>query len=104
MKAMKAVGWIENGEVRWLRQDQPAENTTLYVEVPEPVEDREPIGYTLEPIYEIRKGAIATAAFILCSSCRAPISGHGGPRYNAICLKCADHLDFTNQLKGNQNV
>ena len=44
---MKAVGWIENGEVRWLRQDQPAENTTLFVEVPEEPKDREPIGYRL---------------------------------------------------------
>ena len=95
---MKAVGWIENGEVRWLRQDQPAENTTLFVEVPEPVEDREPIGYTLEPIYAPRKGMIATAAFILCSSCRGAISSMGGPRYNAVCLKCLDKLDVFNKL------
>jgi hypothetical protein len=101
---MKAVGRVNtDGSMEWLGE-QPAADTMLFKYVPEPPEDREPIGYTLEPIYEIRKGAIATAAFILCSSCRAPISGHGGPRYNAICLKCADHLDFTNQLKGNQNV
>ena len=96
---MKAVGWIENGEVRWLRQDQPAENTTLFVEVPEPVEDREPIGYTLEPIYETRRGMIATAAFILCSSCRGAISSMGGPKYNALCLRCIDKLDIFNKLK-----
>jgi hypothetical protein len=98
---MKAVGWIENGEVRWLRQDQPAENTTLFVETPQVVEDREPIGYTLEPIYAVRKGQIATAAFILCHSCNTAISGSGGPRYNAVCLKCAEHLNFTNLIKGN---
>jgi hypothetical protein len=96
---MKAVGWIENGEVRWLRQDQPAENTTLFVEVPEPVEDREPIGYTLEPIYEPRRGTIVTQAFVLCSSCGGAISGSGGPRYNAICLKCIERLDLLNKLK-----
>ena len=95
---MKAVGWIENGAVSWLRQDQPAEGTTLYMEVPEPPEDREPVGYTLEPIYAPRKGYIATAAFILCSSCRSAISSHGGPRYNALCLRCVDKLDVFNKL------
>ena len=97
---MKAVGWIENGEVRWLRQDQPAENTTLFVEVPEVAEDREPIGYTLEPIYAARRDTIVTQAFILCHSCNDAISSTGGPRYNAICLKCAEHLNFTNLIKG----
>ena len=95
---MKAVGWIENGAVRWLRQDQPAENTTLFVEVPKIEEDREPIGYELKPIYETRRGMIVTQAFILCSSCGSAISGHGGPRYNALCLKCIDKLDVFNKL------
>ena len=95
---MKAVGWIENGEVRWVRQDQPAENTTLFVEVPEPPEDREPIGYRLEPIYATRKGFVATTAFILCSSCGGAISSSGGPGYNSLCLKCLDKLDVFNKL------
>ena len=95
---MKAVGWIENGEVRWLKQDQPAENTTLFVEVPEPPEDREPIGYKLEPIYATRRGYIATQAFILCSSCGGAISSTGGPGYNSLCLKCLDKLDVFNKL------
>ena len=99
---MKAVGWIENGEVRWLRQDQPAELTTLFVETPpESTEDRDIIGYTLEPIYESRRGVVVTQAFILCHSCDAAISATGGPRYNAVCLKCAEHLNFTNLVKGN---
>jgi hypothetical protein len=102
MKA-KAVGWIEGDEVKWLRDRKPNDGVTLYVETPLEVEDREPIGYTLEPIYATRKGSIATAAFILCSSCNAAISGSGGPRYNAICLKCAEHLDFTNLIKGKSN-
>lgn len=97
---MKAVGWIENGEVRWLRQDQPAENTTLFVEVPEPPEDCEPIGYELQPIYAPRRGQVATAAFILCSSCGGAVSSSGGPRYNALCLKCIDKLDVFNKLIG----
>ena len=95
---MKAVGWIENGEVRWLRQDQPAEGTTLFVEVPKLVEDREPIGYVLEPIYEPRRGTIVTQAFILCSSCGGAISGTGGPRYNSLCLRCIDTLAVFNKL------
>ncbi len=95
---MKAVGWIENGEVRWLKQDQPAEGTTLFVEVPKEPEDREPIGYTLEPIYEPRYGTIVTQAFILCSSCNDVMAGNGGPRYNALCLNCIEKLDVFNKL------
>lgn len=99
---MKAVGWIENGEVRWLRQDQPAERTTLFVETPaESTEGRAIIGYALEPIYETKRGTIVTQAFILCHSCNSAISGTGGPRYNAVCLKCAEHLNFVNLVKGN---
>lgn len=95
---MKAVGWIENGGVRWLRQDQPAEGTTLFVETPVEPEDREPIGYELQPIYAPRKGYVATAAFILCSSCGGAVSASGGPRYNALCLRCVDKLDVFNKL------
>ena len=96
---MKAVGWIENGEVRWLRQDQPAEGTTLFVEVPKVQEDREPIGYTLEPIYATKRGYVTTQAFILCTSCNGAISSNGGPRYNSVCLKCIEQLDLVNKLK-----
>lgn len=97
---MKAVGWVEeDGSVHWLGNRVPAKDTTLYVEVPESVEDRgPPIGYTLEPIYELRKGYVATAAFVLCSSCRGAISSHGGPKYNALCLTCLDKLDVFNRL------
>lgn len=95
---MKAVGWIENGEVRWLRQDQPPENTTLFVEVPEESEMRETIGYTLEPIYATKKGYITTQAFILCTSCGGAVSSNGGPKYNALCLRCIEKLDLFNKL------
>jgi hypothetical protein len=96
---MKAVGWIENGEVRWLKQDQPAENTTLFVEEPVvAIDDGDPIGYTLEPIYATKRGYITTQAFILCTSCGGAISSNGGPRYNSLCLKCIDKLDVFNKL------
>lgn len=61
-------------------------------------EERKIIGYTLEPIYETPKGAIVTQAFILCASCGGAVSGHGGPRYNALCLNCIDKLDIFNKL------
>ena len=63
--------------------------------------DRNIIGYTLEPIYETARGAVVTQAFIMCHSCDAAISVNGGPRYNAICVKCAEHLNFINLVKGN---
>ena len=97
---MKAVGWLEGGEIRWLGNQKPANDVTLFVEVPQEPETREPIGYTLEPVYAARKGFVVTQAFILCHSCNAAISSTGGPRYNAICLKCAEHLNFTNLIKG----
>ena len=63
-------------------------------------QERQVIGYTLEPIYESPKGAIVTHAFILCSSCGSAISTHSGPRYNALCLKCVEKLDVFNKLSG----
>lgn len=95
---MKPAGQIENGEVRWLRQNQPAEGTILFVEEPTVPEDREPIGYTLQPIYSPRQGMMVTQAFVLCSSCRSAISATGGPKYNAVCLTCLDKLDVFNRL------
>ena len=62
-------------------------------------EDLPVIGYTMEPIYRTAKCAITTHAFILCASCGSAISGSGGPRYNAVCLKCIEQLDLINKLK-----
>ena len=61
-------------------------------------EERKVLGYTLEPIYETPPGYITTHAFILCSSCGSAISASGGPKYNAVCLKCLDKLDVFNKL------
>ena len=98
---MKAVGWIEeDGSVHWLGNRVPVKDTTLFVEtpLPDPAELGDPIGYTLEPIYDVRKGHIATAAFVVCSSCRGAISSMGGPKYNALCLRCLDKLAVFNEL------
>lgn len=51
------------------------------------------IGYTereegFYELYEIPKGYIVTAAFILCKYCRGAIASMGGPRYDAVCLTC----------------
>lgn len=62
-------------------------------------EERRILGYTLEPILETPPGYITTHAFILCASCGGAVAGHGGPRYNAVCLKCIDQLDLLNKLK-----
>ena len=98
---MKAVGWIEGDSVKWLGDKQPDTRTTLFVETPpESTEDRAVIGYTLEPIYETNRGMIVTQAFILCHSCGDAVSSTGGPRYNTVCLKCAEHLNFTDLIKG----
>lgn len=61
-------------------------------------EERKIIGYTLEPIYEKPRGEITTHAFVLCSSCGGAVSASGGPRYNALCLKCVDKLAVFNKL------
>lgn len=58
-----------------------------------------PIGYTLTPLYPIQSGFIATQAFIMCCSCSTAVASSGGPRYNVICLKCADHLGTLGGLK-----
>jgi hypothetical protein len=36
------------------------------------------------------RGYIYTAAFIMCCKCNAPISGHGGPAFGAVCVPCHD--------------
>lgn len=96
---MKAVGWTnKDGSVHWLLAP-PTEDTTLFVQVPKVEEDLgEPIGYTLEPIYAPRRGYVTTQAFVLCSSCGGAVSSTGGPRYNALCLRCIDKLAVFNKL------
>ncbi len=40
------------------------------------------------PLYDSPPGSIVTQAFILCKRCSHTISGHGGPKYDAVCLEC----------------
>lgn len=46
----------------------------------------EVLGYQIVPIRKPK--GVASAAFISCCKCSAPISSMGGPRENAYCLKC----------------
>ena len=48
------------------------------------------LGYSADgvPIYEVPRGSITTAAFILCSECNAAIRSMGGPLYGALCVPC----------------
>lgn len=45
------------------------------------------------PIYKSKPGGIVTRAFILCKYCNAAISGHGGPKHDAVCIPCFDTPD-----------
>ena len=50
------------------------------------------VGYTITPIIQ-PEGYVYTQAFILCYRCKAPVSSHGGPMYNAICIKCFNEIN-----------
>lgn len=68
------------------------------------INDQDPIGYEQVgekwvPIVQPSKGYIYTAAVIFCRNCKDVISGMGGPRYNSVCLKCADVLNVKDHLK-----
>jgi hypothetical protein len=66
-----------------------------------------PIGFrrtdnNWSPIYETRKGMIATAAIMSCSDCGRTISSGGGPGYNCVCPTCFDKLKLVNFAEGNK--
>ena len=48
-----------------------------------------------KPIMQPKQGYIYTAAIISCCKCNQVISGMGGPRLKAVCLKCANQLGIT---------
>ena len=59
-------------------------------------EDREILGYdqlpdgSYEPIYQLKKGYIYSAALVTCCKCQKPILAMGGPRFTALCMDCYD--------------
>ena len=50
------------------------------------------IGYQIKPIRQ-PAGMVYTQAFILCNRCMKPISSHGGPMYDAICIPCFNEIN-----------
>jgi len=56
-------------------------------------DDRKILGWRVPaptPIYEVERGWIATAAFVLCCQCNRPIRSMGGPMLDAWCVPCFD--------------
>jgi hypothetical protein len=51
-----------------------------------------------QPIHEPQQGYIYTAAMIACCKCNQLISGMGGPRLKAICVKCATDAGIHNEV------
>jgi hypothetical protein len=47
-------------------------------------------GGTLTPLFAPGRGSIVTHAFILCSRCGGSVYHCMGPRYDAVCLTCAE--------------
>jgi hypothetical protein len=51
-----------------------------------------------DPIYYPKEGYIYSAALITCCKCNYPISGMGGPRPKAVCLKCATETGISDEV------
>lgn len=47
-----------------------------------------------EPIFDIPIGHFATAAFVMCDVCGAPIRSMGGPIVGALCVPCHEAMDL----------
>ena len=45
---------------------------------------------TLLPLFAPTRGSIVTHAFILCSRCGGSVYHCMGPKYDAVCLTCAE--------------
>jgi hypothetical protein len=41
-----------------------------------------------QPIHELKRGYIYTAACIFCCKCRTIILGSGGPKHGSTCVLC----------------
>ena len=50
------------------------------------------LGYRKDgtPIEEIKRGMVASHAFVLCCRCNGAIRANGGPIYEAVCKECYD--------------
>ena len=60
--------------------------------------------YHFRPIYEIPRGAIATAAMSLCRECHGIIRSMGGGSTRYVCLKCYPAIKIADFAKGHVHV
>lgn len=60
--------------------------------------------YHFTPIKETPRGAIATAAMMLCKECRTVIKSMGGGGTRCYCLKCYDALKLFDFAEGHTHT
>lgn len=60
--------------------------------------------YQFSPVYEIPRGAIATAALSLCRECRGIIRSMGGGSTRYVCLKCYPIVKTADFAEGHAHV
>lgn len=60
--------------------------------------------YQFSPVYEIPRGAIATAAVLMCRECRGAIRGMGGGSTRSVCLKCYPTVKLRDFAEGHSHT
>ena len=56
--------------------------------------------YIFEPVRDIRRGFIATAAILMCRDCHKPLRSMGGGDNRSLCLNCYDVLKLRDFAEG----
>ena len=59
--------------------------------------------YIFRPIEESKPGMIATAAMMLCDSCRTVIKSMGGPGNRCYCVNCYEQLKIADFAQGHEH-
>lgn len=60
--------------------------------------------YVFKPIEETPRGAIATAAVMMCAMCGTVIKSMGGPGHRCYCTKCYDLLKLADFSIGHEHT
>ena len=66
-------------------------------------EDQTARTYRFRPIHETPRGAIATAAVLMCGQCGHFIKSMGGPGYKSYCLKCYEATKIVDFAQGHEH-
>ena len=56
--------------------------------------------YQFEPVRNVKRGMIATAAFLVCRDCHKPLRSMGGGGNRSLCLNCYDVLKLRDFAEG----